>query len=76
MQLILSPPQSKREDQLLGTVVQVEEPQLEEEKSKLVVQVAGCKKQLADLEAEILNLLRDGNLLLFARGIKITAPTP
>ena len=29
MQLILSPPQSKREDQLLGTVVQVEEPHSE-----------------------------------------------
>eukprot|EP00494_Astrolonche_serrata_P028708 UN28975 len=53
------------EDQLLGTVVQAEEPQLETEKSKLVLQLASCKKQLEDLEKRILNLLRDaeGSLL-------------
>ena len=45
--------------------MQAEEPQLEEEKSKLVVQLATCKKQLVDLENEILNLLRDGDNFLY-----------
>ena len=53
------------EDQLLGIVVQSEEPKLEEDKNKLVLQVALNKKTLLDLETKILNLLSSakGSLL-------------
>ena len=45
------------EDQLLGQLVKKERPDLEEQNSHLVVQVAKGKKQLADLEDKILYLL-------------------
>ncbi|OQR83321.1 dynein heavy chain [Achlya hypogyna] len=45
------------EAQLLGTVVQMEEPALEEQKSELVIKVAAAKRKLVDLENEILRLL-------------------
>ena len=45
------------EAQLLGTVVQQEEPTLEEQKSELTVRVAAGKRKLVDLENEILRLL-------------------
>ncbi|KAI9101992.1 dynein heavy chain and region D6 of dynein motor-domain-containing protein [Phlyctochytrium arcticum] len=53
------------EDQLLGTVVRREKPELEEQKNTLVVNVAAAKKKLADLEDEILHLLStaQGSLL-------------
>jgi hypothetical protein len=53
------------EAQLLGAVVRFEEPALEEEKSRLVLTVAGGKRKLAELESTILRLLSEvkGSLL-------------
>ncbi|CAN0120098.1 unnamed protein product [Ectocarpus sp. 6 AP-2014] len=53
------------EAQLLGIVVQREQPSLEEQSSELTVKVATGKKKLADLEDEILRLLSEstGSLL-------------
>ncbi len=53
------------EAQLLGIVVQKEEPSLEVQKSELTVRVAKGKRQLVDLENEILRLLSEtkGSLL-------------
>ena len=53
------------EDQLLGIVVQLEEPRLEVQKSKLVATVAAGKKKLVQLEDDILRLLSEaeGSLL-------------
>ncbi|ETO04868.1 hypothetical protein RFI_32528 [Reticulomyxa filosa] len=53
------------EDQLLGIVVQHEEPKLEQDKFKLAIEVSQNKKQLIDLEDEILNTLTNakGSLL-------------
>lgn len=42
------------EAQLLGTVVREERPDLEEQKDKLVTSIASGKKQLQELEDEIL----------------------
>ena len=53
------------EAQLLGIVVQEEEPKLETQKSELVLRVAAGKKKLTELEDEILHLLSsaEGSLL-------------
>ncbi|RKO93650.1 dynein heavy chain and region D6 of dynein motor-domain-containing protein [Blyttiomyces helicus] len=53
------------EDQLLGIVVKREKPELEEQKNSLVVNVASARKQLLELEDEILHLLStaQGSLL-------------
>merc|ERR1711968_384505 len=53
------------EQQLLGTVVHLEQPKLEEQKNELVVRVAAGKRKLVDLENEILRLLSEstGSLL-------------
>lgn len=53
------------EAQLLGIVVQKEEPTLEKQKSELTIRVAAGKRQLVDLEDEILRLLSEskGSLL-------------
>lgn len=53
------------EDQMLGRVVATESPEMEQKKSQLVVQNARMKKQLQDMEDEILRLLTEnkGNLL-------------
>jgi dynein heavy chain len=53
------------EDQLLGIVVKREKPELEEQKNSLVVNVAQARKQLVQLEDEILHLLTtaQGSLL-------------
>jgi dynein heavy chain len=53
------------EAQLLGIVVQKEEPELEKQKSELTIQVAAGKRQLVELENEILRLLSEskGSLL-------------
>ena len=53
------------EAQLLGIVVQKEEPTLEKQKSELTIRMAAGKRQLVDLEDEILRLLSEtkGSLL-------------
>ena len=53
------------EAQLLGIVVRKEKPQLEEQKDKLVMAIAKGKRQLIDLENELLRLLNEtrGSLL-------------
>ena len=53
------------EAQLLGIVVQKEEPELEKQKSELTIMVAQGKRQLTDLEDTILRLLSEssGSLL-------------
>jgi dynein heavy chain len=53
------------EAQLLGIVVQQEEPKLEQQKSELTLRVADGKRKLVELEDEILRLLSDstGSLL-------------
>ncbi|KAI9004259.1 dynein heavy chain and region D6 of dynein motor-domain-containing protein [Gaertneriomyces semiglobifer] len=69
------------EDQLLGTVVKREKPELEEQKNSLVVNVAAAKRKLADLEDEILHLLStaqgslldDEKLVLTLQSSKATA---
>jgi len=53
------------EDQLLGTVVRKERPELETQKNELVVAVAAGKRKLVELEDTILRLLSkaEGSLL-------------
>lgn len=52
------------EDQLLGIVVAKERPELEEEKTQLILQSAENKKKLKEIEDEILRVLAsDGNIL-------------
>ncbi|NXG19392.1 DYH7 protein, partial [Grallaria varia] len=53
------------EDQLLGTVVAEERPDLEEERNALVVQSAANKKSLKEIEKKILETLQssEGNIL-------------
>ena len=53
------------EDQLLGVLVAEERPDLQAQKSELVVNLAAGRKQLVDLEDEILRLLSEvkGSLL-------------
>lgn len=53
------------EEQLLGVTVQNEMPELAEKKNELVISNAECKKQLYDIESQILYLLSnsEGNIL-------------
>ena len=53
------------EAQLLGIVVQKEQPTLERQKADLTLRVAAGKQKLVDLEDEILRLLSEaeGSLL-------------
>ncbi|KAL6759980.1 dynein heavy chain 6 [Haematococcus lacustris] len=53
------------EDQLLGIVVQLERPELEEEKTKLVLQGAENARQLKEIEDKIIEVLStsEGNIL-------------
>merc|ERR1719473_2139141 len=53
------------EDQMLGIVVAKEKPELEEEKNRLIVQGAENKKQLKEIEDQILHVLSSssGNIL-------------
>jgi len=53
------------EDQLLGEVVQLERPDLEESKNELIRSMAADKKEIADLEDKILTMLKnaEGNVL-------------
>lgn len=53
------------ENQLLADVVRIERPDLEEQRSKLIVQINGDREQLKAIEDEILRLLfqSEGNIL-------------
>lgn len=53
------------ESQLLGDVVKAERPDIEQKKVQLLLQMAGDKKQLQQLEAKILQMLSEseGNIL-------------
>lgn len=53
------------EDQLLGIVVMRERPELEEEKTKLVLQGAENSRQLKEIEDKIIEVLStsEGNIL-------------
>jgi dynein heavy chain len=53
------------QDQMLGTVVAMERPDLEAEKAELIVENAAMKKQLQEIEDQILELLSnaEGNIL-------------
>ncbi|KAI8840277.1 hypothetical protein BC829DRAFT_446998 [Chytridium lagenaria] len=53
------------EDQLLGIVVAKERPELEEEKTQLILQSAENKKRLKEIEDQILHILSsaEGNIL-------------
>ena len=44
-------------DQLLGILVKKEKPELESKKEKLIIEGANNKKQLADIENKILQVL-------------------
>ena len=61
------------EDQLLGIVVARERPELEEERQQLIVQSAGNKRQLKEIEARILETLSasQGNILEDESAIKV-----
>lgn len=61
------------EDQLLGTVVRCERPELEEEKNVLIVQSAENKKLLKEIEDKILEVLStsEGNILEDETAIKV-----
>ena len=54
----------------MGIVVQKEEPNLEKQKSELVIRVAAGKRQLVELEDQILKLLSEstGSLLVYYKG--------
>lgn len=59
-------------DQLLGIAVARERPELEEEKNALLLQGAENKRQLAEIEDKILQVLsRDGNILEDESGIQV-----
>ncbi|XP_037092151.1 dynein heavy chain 6, axonemal-like [Pollicipes pollicipes] len=57
--------QSGLEDQLLGDVVRLEEPKIEETRNKLIVQINADKAQLRSIEDKILYMLftSEGNIL-------------
>ena len=51
-------------DQLLGILVKKERPDLEKEKERLIVESANNKKQLAEIEQKILEVLSGNNNIL------------
>ncbi|KAM8863638.1 dynein axonemal heavy chain 12 [Spinachia spinachia] len=61
------------EDQLLGTVVAKERPELEEERNALILQSAANKRQLKEIEDKILETLQSsgGNILEDESAIQI-----
>ncbi|XP_078517697.1 dynein axonemal heavy chain 12 [Lissotriton helveticus] len=61
------------EDQLLGIVVAKERPELEEERNALILQSAANKKQLKEIEDQILETLQssEGNILEDESAIQI-----
>lgn len=59
-------------DQLLGILVKKERPELEEEKERLIVEGAANKKQLAEIESQILEVLSaEGDILSDEKAINI-----
>lgn len=59
-------------DQLLGILVKKERPELEEEKERLIIEGASNKKQLAEIEKKILDVLSsDGDILSDEKAINI-----
>ena len=50
---------------MLGDVVNIEEPEVEEKRIANVIQLAKCKNQIAEIEIQILTLLAEskGNIL-------------
>lgn len=60
-------------DQLLGTVVRCERPELEQEKNALILQSAENKKLLKEIEDKILEVLSssEGNILEDETAIKV-----
>ena len=63
------------EDQLLGLVVAKERPDLEQEKNELILQGAENKRQLKEIEDQILNVLSssEGNILEDEEGVKVSS---
>ena len=61
------------EEQLLGDLVRHERPELEMQRDKLVVSMAGDKKQLADLQDKVLQKLRSSEGLILDNQPLITA---
>lgn len=61
------------EDQLLGIVVMKERPDLEDEKTQLILQSADNKKRLKQIEDKILQILStaEGNILENEEGIEV-----
>jgi dynein heavy chain len=61
------------EDQLLGTVVAKDRPELEEEKAQLIMQSAENKKKLKEIEDQILEILSsaEGNILENEKAIEV-----
>eukprot|EP00049_Salpingoeca_infusionum_P016530 m.339145 g.339145 ORF g.339145 m.339145 type:complete len:4022 (-) comp16092_c0_seq1:259-12324(-) len=61
------------QDQLLGIVVAQERPELEEEKNALILQSAANKRQLKEIEDQILEVLSssEGNILEDESAIKV-----
>ncbi|KAJ3406762.1 Dynein heavy chain 7, axonemal [Chytriomyces hyalinus] len=61
------------EDQLLGIVVAKERPELEEEKTQLILQSADNKKKLKEIEDQILSILSsaEGNILQNETAIEV-----
>lgn len=51
-------------DQLLGILVKKEKPDLEREREELIVEGARNKKQLAEIETKILEVLSSGKNIL------------
>ncbi len=68
---VITPP--GLEDQLLGTVVAKERPELELERQQLIVQSAANKKALKEIESRILDTLSksQGNILEDESAIKV-----
>jgi dynein heavy chain len=51
-------------DQLLGTVVEKENPELQQKKEQLVIDAANNKKKLAEIEESILKTLQESDDIL------------
>ena len=61
------------EEQLLGTLVRKERPELENNKDKLVISMAGDKKQLQDLQDKVLQKLKQSQGLILDNEPLVTA---
>ena len=52
------------EDQLLADVVNIEKPEVEQKRVQNVIQLAQCKNQIAEIEIQILTLLKESKGLI------------